>query len=105
MDRKTTRQKVLEILQLAMTEHLNGRSGMIYYQGVPIPCPDGFVPQWALATIHIVGSTEGKRRLRELRADPELQQKYVFEKKKIERNWHYRILPRGYFSQGKLAIA
>lgn len=32
-----------------------------------IHTPDHWIPQWALCSIKLVGSTEGKRRLRELR--------------------------------------
>jgi|GEM_PF-2722095 len=87
----TVRQRVLNILLLAMHE---GRTGTMYVAGERVPCPDGWVPWWVFSSIHLCGSTQGDRRLRELREDEELQQKYLFEKRHEGQKWYYRIRKR-----------
>jgi hypothetical protein len=99
------RQKVLEILQRAMTDHLYLKKGHILYAGKMIYVRDGFVSQSVFADPTITGSTEGKRRLRELRANPDLQNKYVFEMRHHGRFWEYRILPRDNEPHIKLKFA
>jgi len=97
----TVRQRVLNILVLAMNE---GKIGTMYVEGELVSCPDGWVSQWVFASIHLCGSTEGKRRLRELREDEELQKKYVFEQKHEGQKWYYRIRKREP-AQLKMALA
>ena len=94
---KSVKQRVLELLIEAWKDKF-------FYDGRVIPCPDGWVPQWALCSISIVGSTEGKRRFRELRADPNLQKRNIFETKKEGHNWYYRIRPRQAIRQSRLAF-
>jgi hypothetical protein len=95
LEKKPVRQRVLDILLMAMTDHLVLKRGVIFYAGQQIFVKNGFVSQSVFANPNITGSTEGKRRLRELRADPELQKKYRFEMKNEGNRWSYRILPRG----------
>lgn len=96
MNHKTAKQKVLEILKLAMYDHQMYHSGYIFFEGQQINVRDGFVPQSVFANPTVTGSTEGKRRLRDLRQ--ELANKYLFEKRHKKLNgksiWEYRILPR-----------
>jgi hypothetical protein len=98
--RRTTKQRVFNILEHAMVcwERDRALSVMVrdvydHDQLINLK-PGGWVPQSVFANVTITGSTEGKRRLRELRADPELQDHYVFEKKHDGQRWYYRIRSR-----------
>jgi hypothetical protein len=101
----SVRQKVLEILQRAMTDHLYLKKGHILYAGKMIFVRDGFVAQSIFADPTITGSTEGKRRLRELRADVAMQEKYIFEMRHQKNHWEYRILPHSNQSEFRLKFA
>jgi hypothetical protein len=94
LEKKSVKQRVLEILKRAMYDHMILRRGHVFYANQVIYIKDGWVPQSVFANPSITGSTEGKRRLRELRADPELQKKYRFEMKNEGKRWSYRIVPR-----------
>lgn len=84
----STKARIFHMLRRAMKyNYINGINGII-------ACPSGWVPQWVFTDILLCGSTEGKRRLRELRADPEMQSKYIWEKKHDKHDWYYRIRPR-----------
>ena len=94
MKQKSVKQRVFEILELAMKDNLYRQFGYILYAHQRINCVNGWVSQSAFANPTITKSTCGKRRLRELRADPELQAKYTFEKKHERNRYYYRIMPR-----------
>lgn len=95
--KKSVSQKVLEILKLAMYDYLIHHNGFINYNGQIIFVKGGFVSQSVFANPTVTGSTEGKRRLRELRADPRLHKKYNFEKKIEHGRWSYRIMPANFY--------
>lgn len=94
MDRKTVKQRVLDVLLAASWDAMTFNHGHIFYNQQIVYHKDGWVPQSVLANPTITNSTEGKRRFRELRADPELQKKYIFEIRHRGRHYEYRILPK-----------
>jgi hypothetical protein len=85
----TTKQRVFHLLRSAMRHHQITSS-----MGELLVVKQGWIPQWVLSSIAWCGSTEGKRRFRELRNDPKLHDHYVFETKKEGHDWYYRIRTR-----------
>lgn len=98
----TTRQRVLDILLLGMR---GANIGSMYLQGELIKCRDGWIPQWVFASIRFCGTTEGKRRLRELRNDPDITAKYEIETKHEGHDWYYRIRERAAVHQAEMAFS
>lgn len=94
----TVEQRVLELLIQAREHHfiLDGTA--------VISCPGGWIPWYVFSSISICGSTQGGRRLRELRADPEITAKYIFEKKNDSQKYYYRIMVRQATAQSNLAF-
>ncbi len=95
----TVEQRVLELLIQAREQHCLNDHGDF------IPCPGGWIPWWVFSTINMCGSTQGDRRLRELRADPKIIAKYIFEKKHDGQKYYYRIRLRQATTQSNLAFA
>ena len=95
---RPVRERVLSILAMAMNEHAisNGYETM--------PCPDGWVPWFVFSSIDWCGSTQGDRRLRELRTDPKIIDKYDIEKKHDGQKYYYRLRQRQAVRQGSLAF-
>jgi len=94
--KKSSKQRVLEILQLALGDVMCHHSNYIFFEGQQIKIKDGWVRQSVFCNPMITGSTKGKARLRELRQ--ELADKYIFEKRHRRENgrivWEYRILSK-----------
>ncbi|HEC87924.1 MAG TPA: hypothetical protein ENI52_01250 [Thermoplasmata archaeon] len=86
-NRKTTKQRVLEILKLGMKFK---RESHFLYNGVKIPNYGGWIPQWVFAETKIVGSTCGKRRFRDLKT--ELLPDFTTEVKNEGRRYFYRLV-------------
>lgn len=99
MRHKTAKLRVLQLLEFAMKIHDQGRKQFTACDGdVMVYLYDGYIPQSVMCNPAIVWSTEGKRLFRYLRADPEMQKKYVFEVKRFSGDngirWGYRIRKR-----------
>jgi len=112
--KKTVKQRVLDMLESALHAHDAGMS-YFYFQGpdgkaFDIPLHEGYIPQSHFCNPRITGSTEGKRRLRELRQ--EMFSKYKFEIKRFHGGMKgyggmvgYRIKPRQATIQSQLQMA
>lgn len=95
----TVEQRVLELLIQAREHHF------ILDGAAVISCPGGWIPWYVFSSISICGSTQGDRRRRELKANPEINAKYIFEKKHDGQKYYYRITPRQATAQSNLAFA
>jgi len=89
----SVRQRVWSLLCAGLENYENDHK-WFYFLGADgcqydIQMHDGFIPQSHFANPHVVGSTEGKRRFRELRR--EMGDKYRFQVRKIGDLWGYRI--------------
>ena len=96
---KTVRDRVLNILITAMNEHsiANGYDTIL--------CSGGWVPWWVFSSIAWCGSTQGDRRLRELRVDSKVTSHYIFEQKHDGQKYYYRIRPKPVVAQSRLSFA
>ena len=97
MNRISTKIRVWEILLTALHDNLDMRqkTGYIIIESQTIPTPDGYIPNWCFTSIQLCGSTSGLRYLRKGKGFlPSEHPEYDFQKKKIGRVWHYRIVEK-----------
>lgn len=91
--RISVRQRVWSLLCAGLENNENGESWFYFLGDDGCQCDvqmhDGFIAQSYFADPHVVGSTEGKRRFRELRS--EMADKYKFQVRKFHWGWGYRI--------------
>lgn len=90
----SVRQRVWSLLCGGLENYENGEK-WFYFLGADgcqydIQMHDGFIPQSHFANPHVVGSTEGKRRFRELKSS-DLAEQHKFEVRKFTWGWGYRI--------------